>query len=305
MIEQDQQEQALAKLRDKIEEAVGRKMKTPKDFDFLSEQVFEKLHETVSATTLKRIWGYLPDSSKPRISTLDILALFVGEKDWDTFCSQKEGASSDSPAKPKPESEKKSSRTLYYIGAFIFVILIVCGGWLLGRYSKQPEPERAIYMVPGERVLKMGVRFRSPTEYLALFGIHLTGDSLWGKALPGLPDVWAWGPRYHHPKWHNDGDSLQLLPTISEHWDGPGVTEEAANARGKARYYLYRRINELRLAFVKNLRDTDYVFTGVYTMDIEQSDTSKIVWRRVATDVNLDRLDLLDSLRVKQPCTPL
>ena len=40
-------------------------------------------------------------------------------------------------------------------------------------------------------------------------------------------------------------------------------------------------------------------------MDIEQSDTSKIVWRRVATEVNLDRLDLLDSLRVKQPCTPL
>ena len=158
MIEQDQQEQALAKLRDKIEEAVGRKMKTPKDFDFLSEQVFEKLHETVSATTLKRIWGYLPDSSKPRISTLDFLSLFVGEKDWEAFCSQMEGASSDLPAEPKPESEKKSSRTLYYIGAFIFVILIVCGGWLLGRYSKQPEPERAIYMVPGERVLKMGVR---------------------------------------------------------------------------------------------------------------------------------------------------
>ena len=51
MIEQDQQEQALAKLRDKIEETIGRKMKTPKDFDFLSEQVFEKLHETVSATS--------------------------------------------------------------------------------------------------------------------------------------------------------------------------------------------------------------------------------------------------------------
>ena len=42
MIEQEQQKQALAKLRDKIEEAIGRKMKTPKDFEFLSEQVFEK-----------------------------------------------------------------------------------------------------------------------------------------------------------------------------------------------------------------------------------------------------------------------
>ena len=68
MIEQEQQKQALAKLRDMVEEAIGRKMKTPKDFEFLSEQVFEKLHETVSATTLKRIWGYLSEASIPRIA---------------------------------------------------------------------------------------------------------------------------------------------------------------------------------------------------------------------------------------------
>ena len=35
MIEQEQQRQALAKLRDMVEEAIGRKMKTPKDFEFL------------------------------------------------------------------------------------------------------------------------------------------------------------------------------------------------------------------------------------------------------------------------------
>lgn len=85
MIEQKQQKQALAKLRDMVEEAIGRKMKTPKDFEFLSEQVFEKLHETVSATTLKRIWGYLSEASIPRISTLDILSQYVGYTDWASF----------------------------------------------------------------------------------------------------------------------------------------------------------------------------------------------------------------------------
>lgn len=63
---QDMQEQALARLREMIEEAVGRKMKTPKDFDFLADQIFDKLHETVSSTTLKRMWGYLQESSSPR-----------------------------------------------------------------------------------------------------------------------------------------------------------------------------------------------------------------------------------------------
>lgn len=86
MIEQEQQRQALAKLRDMVEEAIGRKMKTPKDFEFLSEQVFEKLHETVSATTLKRIWGYLSEASipafPPSISSLSMSAIPIGPVSW-------------------------------------------------------------------------------------------------------------------------------------------------------------------------------------------------------------------------------
>lgn len=76
-------EQALASLRELIETTVDRKMKTPRDFDFLSEQIFDKLHETVSPTTLKRLWGYIQDQSMPRKATLDVLAQFVGYNDWD------------------------------------------------------------------------------------------------------------------------------------------------------------------------------------------------------------------------------
>ena len=68
-------EQALASLRELIETTVDRKMKTPRDFDFLSEQIFDKLHETVSPTTLKRLWGYIQEQSMPRKATLDVLAL--------------------------------------------------------------------------------------------------------------------------------------------------------------------------------------------------------------------------------------
>lgn len=85
---QTQQEQDLARLREEIESVVGRKMKTPKDFDFLAGQIFDKLHENVSSTTLKRIWGYLPETSAPRISTLDLLAQYVDYADWDNFCHQ-------------------------------------------------------------------------------------------------------------------------------------------------------------------------------------------------------------------------
>lgn len=72
-------------LRSAIEDAVGRKLRTPKDFDFQADLIFEKLHEHISPTTLKRFWGYLHDaSSTPRQSTLDLLAQFI---DYPSFAA--------------------------------------------------------------------------------------------------------------------------------------------------------------------------------------------------------------------------
>ena len=45
-----------------IETALGKKLQTPKDFDFLRERIYARLHILVSRTTLMRIWGYIaPD----------------------------------------------------------------------------------------------------------------------------------------------------------------------------------------------------------------------------------------------------
>lgn len=65
-----------------IESSVGRRIKTPKDFDTLRERIFGRLGILVSATTLKRVWGYLPGDVETRESTLDILARFIGYGDW-------------------------------------------------------------------------------------------------------------------------------------------------------------------------------------------------------------------------------
>ena len=145
-------------------------------------------------------------------------------------------------------------------------------------------------------VLRIGQTFKTPHDYLRVFGI-VAKDSLWGRPIPHHSNIWAWGPMYHHPRWHNDGDSTQLLPTITEYWEHPSIDKQASERRNKDHYYLYKRLNELRIAFVKNLVDTGYVFTGVYRMSIEQSDTTKTVWERVADEVDLDHLDYLENLR--------
>lgn len=69
------------------EEAVGYPLRTPRDFNRLSEDLFNRMREMVSASTLMRLWGYIDSSVKPRIHTLTLLSRFVGYRDWNAFCT--------------------------------------------------------------------------------------------------------------------------------------------------------------------------------------------------------------------------
>lgn len=75
----------VIELRGRIEDSFGRKIKTPKDFECLSELIWERIHITISPTTLKRLWSYISGGDKTRLSTLNILASFVGFKDWEEY----------------------------------------------------------------------------------------------------------------------------------------------------------------------------------------------------------------------------
>ena len=70
-------------------------------------------------------------------------------------------------------------------------------------------------------------------------------------------------------------------------------------ARNGALYFTATRTRELRITFMKNLSDTGYVFLGVYRMNEAQSDSTRVVWERVADECNLLHLDYLEELRNK------
>lgn len=82
-------------IRGEIEKSLDRRMKTPSDFDFLSGAIWERVHEYISPTTLKRTWGYIGGADTIRNSTLNILAKFAGYRDWDDYLL-KLGETSDS-----------------------------------------------------------------------------------------------------------------------------------------------------------------------------------------------------------------
>ena len=82
-----------------VERQLQFKPKVRTDFDYLSEKILAKTHETVSANTLMRLWGYR-ESVNARRSTLDILSRFVGSEDYAHFLRERGLADDEDPTRP-------------------------------------------------------------------------------------------------------------------------------------------------------------------------------------------------------------
>ena len=76
------------KLKYEVERTMGHQLSVSRDFEELSHLLLSRTRERLSPTTLKRFWGYLSNEKvDTRPHTLDVLARFVGYKDYADFCS--------------------------------------------------------------------------------------------------------------------------------------------------------------------------------------------------------------------------
>ena len=75
-------------LREMIERMLGRKMVVPRDFAWLSEKVLERTQQRVSASTLRRFWGYVSEGVSASKFTKNVLANFLGYADFEEFVLQ-------------------------------------------------------------------------------------------------------------------------------------------------------------------------------------------------------------------------
>ncbi|MBR3092821.1 MAG: hypothetical protein IKG99_07335 [Bacteroidaceae bacterium] len=297
-------QQDIERLKKNIEEKVGCKISTPKDFDYLSARISEQTHTSVSVSTLKRLWGYVSGTASPRRSTLDVLSLFLGAKDWDAFRSST--ANDDAsptpqpyePKSPEPIPEKRanwlgmSHRKAIAVNTSILSILVIAMLFFL-LYHKS-DSNREAY------ILRCGQSFHSTEEYLRLFGVT---DTLhpWSEPLPHHNSIIIWGPMYHHPEWHNEGNADSLMPTITEYWtptDTTGYPHDAVTSRNADNYLRVTTFKELRITFMKDVQDSTYTFLGIYRLDHSKSDSTILVWERVAKDCDLSNLDYLEQLRL-------
>ena len=76
----------LDNLRRLICEAAGCEAKSPADLYTLVAFIENRTRETIGLTTVKRMWQYGGLSSKPRQSTLNVMARSIGYRNYDDFC---------------------------------------------------------------------------------------------------------------------------------------------------------------------------------------------------------------------------
>lgn len=303
-----------------VERKTGRTISAASDFSWLAEQIMEQVHEQLSTSTLMRLWGYRSGGT-PRKSTLDILARYLGYGDYAAFVAavrdddigsnegtentEKSGMQPDSDVQAESQTEdvakedapaavvreSAGSRLPLYI--IIGLLLLIIAGlfyWLPQRQEAEPS-------APEEYVLRKGEWFPDNESYLKFFGITNLDDEPWSKPLPHHQNIIIFGGQYHHPRWGNEGDTTDLLPTRTERWHDESLPPEVSVMQNRQHYYTQKQSNRLAITFMKDIRDSGYVFCGVYRMSLELSDTTHVVWERVADEVDLLHIDALEQFR--------
>lgn len=85
----EQKQEDIKRLISFVEKVAGKTMQAPRDFMFLYEQLKEFTGETISVSTLKRIWGYTHTNNNFSLHSLDLLSRMVGYNNWESFIKDK------------------------------------------------------------------------------------------------------------------------------------------------------------------------------------------------------------------------
>lgn len=99
-----------------------------RDFESLSNQIFEKTKVSLSVSTLRRVWGHSLYDNKPSVTTLDALASFAGYDNWRSF-QQSSSPEVSEQERVSPNNKKFKKQYLITIIACILLGTICFFSW--------------------------------------------------------------------------------------------------------------------------------------------------------------------------------
>src|SRR5215211_6988536 len=96
-----------------------------KDFENLSQRIFDETGVSLSVSTLRRIWGKVAYTHLPSGTTLDTLAKFAGFEGWRTFTKQHSSSNNKTKSPALPIQPAKPLQYWKRVVLFVFLLLIV------------------------------------------------------------------------------------------------------------------------------------------------------------------------------------
>jgi len=163
------EEKLVVKLKKLIEEKLAwgdSKDWTNQDFLELSEKIRDNINESVSHSTLKRIWGKVRNDSLPNMYTLNTLAQFAGYENWRNFKSKNDNdlptaaiTADTSAINHQTEvisiakTKSKILNRIVFVAGVIFFITIIA----IFVYWKKNKIDPADYSFSSKKILTSGV----------------------------------------------------------------------------------------------------------------------------------------------------
>lgn len=68
-----------------IENKLGSEIRYPSDFQHLVNDIKQTTKQSISVNTAKRLFGVIKSTKEVRLTTLDIIAQYIGFRNWDIY----------------------------------------------------------------------------------------------------------------------------------------------------------------------------------------------------------------------------
>ena len=72
----------------RVREKIGLGMTRSADFEVLSQSIKDNTNENLGVNTLKRLFGFKTDKVVPRLSTMDVIAQYLGSEDYESLIKE-------------------------------------------------------------------------------------------------------------------------------------------------------------------------------------------------------------------------
>ncbi|ASU34668.1 hypothetical protein [Mucilaginibacter xinganensis] len=123
-----------------------------RDFEILSQLIYDKTKVSLSESTLRRIWGRVEYKHLPSATTLDTLAQFAGFESWRTFIKQNTDKAPliKTNILPVKQSEKLGINVTYLILTVVLIATGVVSFFIIKR--SDPQINAADYKFSSQRL---------------------------------------------------------------------------------------------------------------------------------------------------------